>query len=80
MTHDDVLLESKELINFAQGGRIGKDARRVLEGRRRDEALRLKRGLGDTKQHRGRFSRFSTLSLNLTVLIFKGRPIHLLAP
>src|SRR6478609_1473181 len=52
VTHDDVFLEAAERIDLAQRRGVGEDARRLLEGGGRDEALGLQRGLGDAQQDR----------------------------
>ena len=47
VTHDNILFEAAQDINLAQRRRIGEDTSRVLEGRCRYEAVRLKAGFGD---------------------------------
>ena len=51
MAHDDVFLESAQPVDLAEGCRFGEDARGILKGCRRDEAIGLKRSLGDAEQH-----------------------------
>ena len=48
---DDVLLEAVERVVLAIDGGIGENARRFLERSRRDERVRLQRGLGDAEQN-----------------------------
>ena len=50
MSHDDVLLEAAEVVDLAEGGRLGEDARGVLEGGGGDEGVGLEGDLGDAEQ------------------------------
>src|SRR5262249_31865251 len=48
--HDDVLLETPQVVHLAADGRLGEDSRGLLEGCRRDEAVRRQGGLGDPEE------------------------------
>src|ERR1035438_10348628 len=50
--HDDVLLETAEVIDLAVDGGFGEHACRLLEAGRGDERIGGERGLGDTEQDR----------------------------
>ena len=49
VAEDDVLLEADQVIDLAGQGRLGQHLGRLLKARRRDEAVRLHRGLGDAQ-------------------------------
>ena len=61
LADDDVLLEADEAVLGAVDGGLGEDAGRLLEGRRREEAARVQRGLGHAQQHRHGRRRLATL-------------------
>ena len=67
MTNDHVLLESLQIVPLTREGRFGKNARRLLERGRRDEALRTQGGLSDTLKDRLGFRRTGPLSQSLLV-------------
>src|SRR5467141_3791107 len=48
---DDVLLQTAQVVGLAGDGRLGEHARRLLERRRRDEAVRRERRLRDAEEH-----------------------------
>src|ERR1700686_3842040 len=52
VTDDDVLLEAEQLVARATNRGVGKNARRLLEARGRDERLGRETGLGDTEEER----------------------------
>jgi hypothetical protein len=55
-------LKPCSVVDFAEGGRVGQDAGRLLEGSRGDERLGLQRGLGDAEEDRLRsFGRLARL-------------------
>src|SRR6478609_109270 len=67
VTHDDVFLEAAQGVDLAQRRGVGEDARRLLEGGGRDEALGLERGLGDAQQDRISLGGFSAGGLDALV-------------
>ena len=52
VAQDDVLLQADQVVHLAGQRRLGQHLRRLLERRRRDEALRLHRRLRDAQQLR----------------------------
>src|SRR5881392_3685639 len=48
---DDVLLQTAQVVGLAGDGGLGEHARRLLERRRRDEAVRRERRLRDAEEH-----------------------------
>src|SRR5665213_4410956 len=68
VTHDHVLLEALEEVHLAESRGVGEDARRLLEGGRGDEALRLERRLGDAKEDRLGLGRLSARLLDPMVV------------
>ena len=54
-TNDHVLLEAPQPIALTLDCRLCQHPGGLLEGGRRDEAVGVQRGLGDTQQHRGEF-------------------------
>src|SRR6266702_4805154 len=68
---DHVLLQTAQVVGFAGDRRLGEHARRLLERRRRDEAVGRERRLRDTEEHglgRGRpiTRSFSSWNTNLS--------------
>src|SRR5690606_20576067 len=49
--HDDVFLQTTQLVALAHDGSLGKHSGGFLEGSRRDEGVRGQRSLGNTQQH-----------------------------
>src|SRR6478609_4760135 len=80
VTHDDVFLKAAQGVDLAQRRGVGEDARRLLEGGGRDEALGLERGLGDAQQDRLGLGGFAAGSLDALVLAQEGHAVDLLAP
>src|SRR5690606_17657309 len=68
LTDDDVLLQATQVVDLAVDRGFGQDARRLLEGGRREERIRLERRLGDTEQHRHGRRRLTALRQHLVVL------------
>ena len=80
VTHDDVFLEALQHVDLAERRSIGEDARRLLEGCGRDEALGFERSLRDTKQDRLSFGRFAASFFDSLVFSEEQRAINLLTP
>src|ERR1700724_2184360 len=59
VTHDHVLFESTETIDFAERRSFGEHASRVLERCRRNKAVGFERSFGDAEQYWHRFSRLA---------------------
>src|SRR5271157_4933386 len=80
VAHDHVLLEALEQVDLSERGGVRQDARRLLERRGRDEAFRLERGLGDSKEDGLGLGRLSARLLYPAVVRKERRAVHLLAP
>ena len=80
VTHDHVFLEAAQIVDLAQSGRFGQDARRVLERRRGNEAVGLERRLGDAEQHRGRLGGLAALLHDFGVFFLELELVDLVAP
>src|ERR1700680_581490 len=72
VTDDDILLESEQLVPRATNRGVGKNSRRLLEARRRNERLRRETGLGDSEQQRLRDRRRLLVLLGLVVRFPEG--------
>src|SRR6185369_7982393 len=77
--HDDVLLQAREAIDLAVDGRLGEDLRRLLEGRRGDEALGREARLGDAEEQRLRGRRLAALLLHPLVRLLEAPLLDLIA-
>src|SRR3974390_2066738 len=76
-THDHVLFEPPQMINFPGNTRFGQNAGGLLEGSRGNETLGAERGLGDSEKNGVAGCRLSALGddmlfffLNTIVLYF----------
>ena len=78
--HDDVFLETTKGVDFTECGRISQHTGGILERGRTQEALCLKRCLGDTQQHGLTLGRLATHFLDLLVLRLEGKFLHLFPP
>src|SRR4030095_7598364 len=76
-SHDDVFLQSAEVIDLSADRSFSQDARRFLERRSRNEGLGRKRGLGNSQQERASRSRFSTGLLDAVVLFLESELVDL---
>ena len=79
VTDDDVLLETEEIVLRTTNRRVGEDARRLLEGRRRDERLGRQARLRDAEQQRLGRRRRDLLLLRPLVLVAEALLVHVLA-
>ena len=80
VTHDHVLFETTQEICFPESCRIRQNTGCVLETGSRNKALGLQRGLGDSKENRLGFCRFTSLLLHLLVHPEEFRALNLIAP
>ena len=76
--HDDVFLEPLERIFLSIDRRIGKDARGLLEGSRRNEGPRLQACLRDPKQDMLAIRLLTAGGLCRTLGVFELDAVHLL--
>ena len=67
LADDHVLFQAEQRIVLAFDSGLGEDARRLLEGRRRQERLCGQRRLRDAEQHRVRFRRLAPIGRDLDV-------------
>ena len=77
--HDDVFLQTAEIVRLAGDRGLGQDARRLLEGGGRDEAVRRERRLGDAEQDRLRRRRPLALRHDPVVLLLEHELVDELA-
>src|SRR5207248_1580543 len=76
--HDNVLLESAQVVNATRYGRLRQHARRLLERRRRDERVGRERGLRDAQQKRLGLRRLAVLAHDALVLVCEAEAVNLL--
>ena len=69
--HDDVLLEAAQVVDLAADRGLGEHLGGLLERRRRDEALRRERRLGDAEQQRLALGRLGALGHHPLVLLLE---------
>src|SRR6185312_3282942 len=76
--HDDVLLQTAQVVDLALDGSLGEHLGGLLERRRRDERLGRQRRLGDAEQQRLALGRRSALLQHALVLLLEDVTLDLL--
>src|SRR5262245_39776268 len=76
LADDDVLLEAAQVIGRAGDRRLGEHARGLLEGRRRQEAIRVERGFRHAQQDRLRRRRLSAFRQGARIRLLVVETIH----
>src|SRR5262249_26207323 len=77
-THDDVLLETPEVIDSTRNAGLREHLRRLLERARRDERIAAERCLRDSEEQRLSHSRLATPRDHLLVLTLELTLINVL--
>ena len=76
---DDILFQPAQVVFLAVDGGFGEDARGLLEGRRRQEAVHLEGRPGDAEQYRARGGGFAALCEHVGGALIERLAVDLVA-